>query len=252
MDRTCQLADTGHRDSEPTHAGTGPLQRPLWYRCIKRFLLTVLTWHLPVNRSTRWLAWVGYYLHVTVANAVRWALRFCWFEPLFRSQCTSVGRRLRMEQLPFITGVGTIILGDDVELSGKSSIAFSNRIQRRPAIIIGSHTFLGHNCTLNVGAEIYIGEYCLIAGGVRIADFDGHPIVAAERRAHLPTPPDQIRPIRIGDDVWIGAGAIILKGVSIGDRSIIGAGAVVSKNVPSDTVVAGNPARIVKELPRVE
>ena len=52
----------------------------------------------------------------------------------------------------------------------------------------------------------------------------------------------------IGDDVWIGAGAIILKGVTIGERSIVGAGAVVTRGVPADSVVAGNPAQIVRRL----
>ena len=54
--------------------------------------------------------------------------------------------------------------------------------------------------------------------------------------------------MRIGDDVWIGGGSLILKGVSIGDRAIIAARSVVTKDVPADTVVAGNPARIVKQL----
>ena len=63
-----------------------------------------------------------------------------------------------------------------------------------------------------------------------------------------PTPPEGIRPVTIGDDVWIGANALILKGVSIGDRAIVGAGAVVTKDVAADVVVAGNPARVVKRL----
>ena len=56
------------------------------------------------------------------------------------------------------------------------------------------------------------------------------------------------RPIVIGDDVWIGGGGIVLAGVTIGDRSVIGAGAVVTRDVPSDVVVVGNPARIVRRL----
>jgi maltose O-acetyltransferase len=57
-----------------------------------------------------------------------------------------------------------------------------------------------------------------------------------------------VLPVIIGDDVWIGHGAVILKGVTIGDRAVIGAGAVVTRGVPADTVVAGNPARVVKRL----
>lgn len=76
----------------------------------------------------------------------------------------------------------------------------------------------------------------------------GHPTDAARRRAHEPTPPDAIAPVSIGDDVWIGTGAIILKGVSVGDRAIVAARAVVTKDVPADAVVAGNPARVVSTL----
>jgi maltose O-acetyltransferase len=57
-----------------------------------------------------------------------------------------------------------------------------------------------------------------------------------------------VRPVRIGDDVWIGTGAVILKGVTIGARAIVGAGAVVNRDVPPDVIVAGNPARVVKNL----
>jgi len=73
------------------------------------------------------------------------------------------------------------------------------------------------------------------------------------RRAAMPDAPAcKTAPIAIGDDVLIGANAIILKGVTIGDRSIVGAGAVVAlKNIPPDSLVAGNPARIPKSLQQV-
>ena len=56
------------------------------------------------------------------------------------------------------------------------------------------------------------------------------------------------RPVRIEDNVWIGGGAILLPGVTVGDNSVIGAGAVVTRDVPANTVVAGNPARVIREL----
>jgi acetyltransferase-like isoleucine patch superfamily enzyme len=72
---------------------------------------------------------------------------------------------------------------------------------------------------------------------------------AALRREHRPTPCEGIWPVVLGDDVWIGADATILKGVTIGDRAIVGAGAVVTSDVPADTVVAGNPARVIRTMP---
>ncbi|MEP4260738.1 MAG: DapH/DapD/GlmU-related protein, partial [Rhizobiaceae bacterium] len=72
-----------------------------------------------------------------------------------------------------------------------------------------------------------------------------HPINAAERRKWL----ESAKPIMIGSDVWVGGGAIICPGVAIGDRSVIAAGSVVTRDVPPDTVVAGNPARVIRALP---
>src|SRR5207247_2133879 len=92
------------------------------------------------------------------------------------------------------------------------------------------------------------GRHCLLAAGVRVFDFDGHPLDADRRRRGEPAPADAIRPVTIGDDVWIGTAAMILKGVTIGDRAVIAAGAVVARDVPADVVVAGNPAQVVKRL----
>jgi acetyltransferase-like isoleucine patch superfamily enzyme len=152
-----------------------------------------------------------------------------------------------MEQLPFINGSGKIVIGEDVWLSGKPSFIFGNRWQLDPELRIGDHSFVGHRCALSVAKSVRIGRHCLLAGGVSISDYDGHPTDPVLRRTE-PAPPEAIRPVVIGDDVWIGADAIILKGVEIGDRSIVGAGSVVTRSVPPDVIVAGNPARIVRSL----
>jgi acetyltransferase-like isoleucine patch superfamily enzyme len=106
---------------------------------------------------------------------------------------------------------------------------------------------------------IEIGSYCLISWTVGIADSDFHPLDPAERRRDAlalapyykdrpPRPPIRTAPVRIGHNVWIGMNAIILKGVTIGDNSVIAAGSVVAKSVSANTVVAGNPAVVVKHL----
>ena len=208
----------------------------------------VLQRHLPVVAFNRPLFAALYRSHVASRELIAWTARFFWFEPLFRSQCSSVGMRFRMEQLPYLLGSGSLSIGDDVTLSGKPSFAFSSRHVESPTLSIGTGSFIGHNCAIVVGRSVTIGRHCLIAGGVRISDFDGHPINAADRRNGLTTPTIDVSSVTIGDDVWIGHGAIILKGVRIGNRSIVGARAVVTKDVADDTIVAGNPARVVKSI----
>lgn len=220
---------------------------PVWGG-LKRAAKAVLHFHLPVGPVTRPLFRALYALHVCGREGLGWALRFFWYEPLFRSQCAAVGDGFQMEQLPYITGHGRITVGDGVRLSGKPSFGFSNRLYPRPELRIGDDTFIGHDCSFNVARSVTLGRHCLLAAGVRVYDFDGHPVDAARRRANEPTPPEGVAPVVIGDDVWIGNHALILKGVTIGDRAIIGAGAVVTKDVAADTVVAGNPARVVKHL----
>jgi acetyltransferase-like isoleucine patch superfamily enzyme len=216
---------------------------------LKKLAKAMLAFHLPVNRITRPLFGSLYRLHVAARELLLWMARFFWHEPLFRSQCASVGCLFRMEQLPYLTGSGWIVIGDHVQLSGKSSLTFNNRLIPSPELVIGDHSFIGHQCSFRVARSLKIGRHCLIAGGVLIADYDGHPLDPFKRRSNETVGLSDIRPVEIGDDVWIGAGAVILKGVKIGSRAVIGAHAVVTRDVPADTIVAGNPAVVVKQLP---
>ena len=223
------------------------------WRWIKGLARRGLELHVPVGGPAKSLFGALYRAHVGVREACAWLLRVAWYEPLFRSQCRAVGPRFRMEQLPYLSGRGAITIGGGVRLSGKPSFTFSNRHRPDPRLVVGDGTFLGHGCALGAADSVEIGKRCLVAAGTIIRDFDGHPVDAARRAGGEPTPSEGIRPIIIGDDVWLGARAMVLKGVTIGDRSVVAAGAVVTADVPPDVVVAGNPARVVKELaPRSE
>lgn len=105
-------------------------------------------------------------------------------------------------------------------------------------ISIGHGVFLNFNCVLLDVCAIEIGDRTQIGPAVQIYAAD-HPRDPEARRANL----ENGRPVRIGANVWIGGGAIILPGITIGDDAIIGAGSVVTRNVPSGATVAGNPAR---------
>lgn len=109
---------------------------------------------------------------------------------------------------------------------------------------------IGEHVKVN-GAMIYarehvsLGDYCLLGPGVVIIDNDSHPPVldAIERRQAPPS-----APVRIGNNVWIGMRSLITKGVSIGDNAIIAAHSVVTRDVPANTLVGGNPARVIRQL----
>lgn len=97
-------------------------------------------------------------------------------------------------------------------------------------------------CIVDDG-PVYIGDDCMIGPGCHLVTAM-HPVSPRLRRQKL----QYNKPVRLGNNVWLGAGAIILPGVTIGDNSIVGAGSVVTHDVPSDTIVVGNPAKVLRKI----
>jgi len=126
-------------------------------------------------------------------------------------------------------------------------------------VSIGNNTFIGKS-HLVTASEIYIGNCVLISLGVTIVDHNSHSIVYSERSRDIFDWRDgkkdwstvSIKSIYINDKAWIGFNAIILRGVTIGEGAIVGAGSVVTKDVPAWTIVGGNPAKIIREIPENE
>ncbi len=115
-------------------------------------------------------------------------------------------------------------------------------------ISVGARVFIGADCLLIAKSSIAIGDDTMIAPRVIIATGTHDPAQNPMWKIAI------LRPVSIGEHVWIGAGAMILPGVKIGDHAIIGAGAVVSKHVPDRAVVVGNPARIIRirDIPELD
>ncbi|HVI59020.1 MAG TPA: sugar O-acetyltransferase [Luteimonas sp.] len=107
-------------------------------------------------------------------------------------------------------------------------------------IRLGDGVFLNFNCVILDVCEVVIGDRTQVAPGVQILTAD-HPRDAATRTTGL----EFGRPVRIGRNAWIGAGALILPGVTIGDDAVIGAGSVVTSDVPAGATAVGNPARVL-------
>ena len=121
----------------------------------------------------------------------------------------------------------------------------------RPPLYVdyGSHISVGARCFANFGlvaldvAPITIGDDVQIASNVQLLT-PTHPVEPGPRRAKW----EAAKPITIGDNVWLGGGAIVLAGVTIGENTVVGAGAVVPRDLPPNVVAVGNPARIVRQL----
>jgi len=109
-------------------------------------------------------------------------------------------------------------------------------------IHLGTRVFFNFNCIVLDVCEVRIGDFTLIGSGVQILT-PLHPMDAARRRQQ-----EFGKRIEIGSDVWLGAGALVLPGVSIGSRSVIGAGSVVTRDVPADVFAAGNPCRVIRAI----
>ena len=163
----------------------------------------------------------------------------------------------------------------------ESAQIFKKLVSKKPgAVVIGKHVSCYAGCSFAVGENgrctvgdftllngalimveerIDIGSHCLVSWNVGIADSDFHPLEPAQRfidaqalapffKDRPPRPKLKTARVKIGDNVWIGMGAVILKGVSIGDNSVVAAGAIVTKSIPPNTIVAGNPAEVVKQF----
>jgi len=165
------------------------------------------------------------------------------------------GKGWRILGMPIIQrhGSSTITLGDRLTLrSWRTSNPLTPThpvvlATRNPGAVIQIGDDCGFTGTTLVAAEsIQIGHRVQVGANSVIVDTDFHPTQVEERARDFLN--GQHAPIIIEDDVFIGMQSLILKGVTIGRGSVVGAGSVVTKNVPAGVVVAGNPARIVKEL----
>lgn len=152
-----------------------------------------------------------------------------------------------------------LMVGKDCIISGNFIFESSSGM-----ITIGNHSYIGGGTFIS-RASIEIGDNVTIAWGGTFYDHDSHSLDYMKRRKDIDDELNDIRngrnfiaskdwsdvhtkPIKICNDAWIGMNVIVLKGVTVGEGAIVGAGSVVTKDVPAWTVVAGNPAKVVKKL----
>lgn len=174
---------------------------------------------------------------------------------LARIQGVRLGREVRFVGIPLIakTRGSKMSIGSNCAVNSSFLSNLAGLYQR--CILVardGGELKIGENTGLS-GATVYakesieIGRDCLIGANAKIFDTDFHPADPEERLANPNA--GKRAPVRIGDNVFIGANSIVLKGVSIGSGSVIAAGSVVVKDIPSGVLAGGNPAKVIKELP---
>jgi acetyltransferase-like isoleucine patch superfamily enzyme len=169
----------------------------------------------------------------------RLLLRWAWLKLRWRG-------RLRTDGICFVGPGVTFEIGPEatVRLGRWSWIGHGTKIRAHEGeVAIGAKSVLGQECTISCFQHVAIGRECVLADRVMLIDFD-HGVTEVERPIRLQG--IYKRDVDVGNNCWIGYGACILRGSTIGDNCIVGTSTVVTKDVPSNAVVGGVPARVLR------
>jgi acetyltransferase-like isoleucine patch superfamily enzyme len=218
------------------------------YKLAKPLAKRVVHRSLEPSPSNRWLFSGIYQANWFAREFYEWARRSLVATPVFLSQCTSHGTDITADRLPYISGPCSIELGSHIRFGGTLVVLPSGHGEL-PVLKIGSGVYFGHEVAIGLGRRVEIGDYVAIGGPTFITDTEGHNQYNPDRPIwEVPPSDEDVAEVVIEDRVQIAQSCVILKGVRIGARSIIGAGSVVRSNIPPDSVVMGNPARVVKRM----
>jgi acetyltransferase-like isoleucine patch superfamily enzyme len=174
--------------------------------------------------------------------------KYVWLIALLlrRKYLSTYGRRLTLDGLAFMPRNVVLQIGPRgrIELGRWSWLGHGTKIRCHEGVVsVGAKTVLGQDCTISAYQHVSIGRECVIADRVMLIDFD-HGTVEVDRPIRLQG--IYKRDVRVGNNVWIGYGACILRGVTVGDNAVIGTNSVVTKDVPANAVVGGVPARVLR------
>ncbi|MDP4985548.1 acyltransferase [Pseudoalteromonas tunicata] len=194
-----------------------------------------------------------YTLHKTIFWLWHNISRVLYFTPILKSQAKGSKKNLYLYSgLPLILGPLEITLGDNVRMSGVTTFSGRAASKHTPQLIIGNNVDVGWQNTFAVGGKIVLENDVRLAGRVFLAGYPGHPVDNVDRALGLADLDSQVGDIVIKQGAWLGTGVTVLAGVTIGQGAIVGAGSVVTKDVPAFAIAAGNPAKVVKQLPQGE
>lgn len=169
------------------------------------------------------------------------AIRTCWL----RCQGMTIGSHTKLG-CASATWPHTVRLGTHCSVEDGVHFQYYGPWTESTVFHIGDRVQISRDALFNIQDSLHVGDDVMIAAGCKFIDHD-HGFAEADRP--MASQPIDTAPIHIGNDVWIGANAIVLKGVHIGAGSIIAAGAVVRRDVPANQIWAGVPARYIKDRP---
>lgn len=196
----------------------------------------------------------GRYLQRAIAR-----LKAAWWKstipPMLKAAGVELAENIRFQGRPVVSlaqgsriqiGARAVLCSvSDATALGVNHPVVLRTLRPGAEIVIGADTGMSGGA-ICAASSIRVGAGCLIGANVTLADTDFHAVQPVNRRYNTNPADIAVAPIVVGNNVFIGTGAFILKGVTIGDNSVIGAGSVVTRDVPANTIAAGNPARVVR------
>lgn len=195
-----------------------------------------------------------------IMTAVHWIRKFWWrvAVPLrLRLAGVIVGKEVKFYGMPsiYLAANSRIVIMDRAiicSVSGFTALGVNHPVILR-TLNPGSEIIIGPDSGISGGVlcaakSISIGAECLIGANATIIDTDFHPIASFKRRFVNDPQAIATEPVLISDNVFVGAGAVVLKGVTIGRNSVVGASSIVTRSIPANSVAAGSPAKIISRL----
>lgn len=179
--------------------------------------------------------------------------------PALRAEGVEMAEKVQIQGRPIVS----LVAGSRIRIGARCVLCSDGQINalgiNHPVVLRtlrpGAEIVIGEDTGMSGGAicaagSIRIGAGCLIGANVTLADTDFHALKPENRRYNKNPDEIAVAPIVIEDNVFIGAEAFVLKGVTIGKNSVIGAGAVVTRDIPENSIAVGNPAQVVKRIDR--
>lgn len=188
-----------------------------------------------------------YLAHLLISNSISNFIRIAYWTPIFKSRLTSIGKNFYLYSgMPLVLGRLDISVGNNVRMSGISTLCGRSSGLITPQLNIGDNVDIGWQNSINVGSKITLGDNVRLAGKVFLAGFPGHPLNAKNRAQGLPEEEHQVGDIILENDVWLATGVTVLAGVTIGQGTVVCAGSVVTDDLPAGVIAGGMPAKVIK------